>query len=1735
MKIKTLLLLLIFICINELFSYPFYEKFYPSGWEDLSLKYYVKNDDDYEWSGPPLLFYKQEWKTQNAKEWEILLLSITSTERYTKWEFPLTTRFGLFPFSLFSYLASKKDNRLLLFTPLYIRKRYYQNDFHFFWLGFYDKEKETSTFCPVYIFCLKEDTNKRANWLFPIYYYSRDKNTNKRFFISILHPFVLPIYVGPMPGSKSYKQEEYWRNWFTLFHFRYKRYPDKETDHYLRYFVFFPFLWIGRDYNETIKDIELNRINFIPLVWYKKNDYFYFIPFYFNQRDNKGNKEFENYVGLFHFSYDSYNKGEKENRYIKKFVFFPFLWIGRDYNETIKDIELNRINFIPLVWYKKNDYFYFIPFYFNQRDNKGNKEFENYVGLFHFSYDGYNKGEKENRYIKKFVFFPFLWIGRDYNETIKDIELNRINFIPLVWYKKNDYFYFIPFYFNQRDNKGNKEFENYVGLFHFSYDGYNKGEKENRYIKKFVFFPFLWIGRDYNETIKDIELNRINFIPLVWYKKNDYFYFIPFYFNQRDNKGNKEFENYVGLFHFGYDGYNKEEKENRYIKKFIFFPFLWIGRDYNESIKDIELNRINFIPLVWYKKNDYFYFIPFYFNQRDNKGNKEFENYVGLFHFSYDGYNKGEKENRYIKKFVFFPFLWIGRDYNETIKDIELNRINFIPLVWYKKNDYFYFIPFYFNQRKDTGEKTFENYLILFSKSYDFTEDNISYTKSYTFLPLIYWKFAPLKQNQSIVYHNGEVETYTRLFISPIYMKYQNKEEKRKWQWFLIYYDWEDLSNSEENTAQIFVQKTRVLSSNSHNSSEELKYSKNSKGSLLFPLWYYKNYEPLNKDINHKLIVSPVYFQFTNSKEEKHYLWSLLYYEWKTPDSNGVVWFPIRLKYQDKRKDFDLWLAYNYSSNKIKIKNNYLYIDADHSFLYNVFRFSTRQKVPLSIESIKEYRESSIEIENEQIQTEKKDPFDRENADTYTSWLFFFGWIKYIDSYSYKNKNKSEGVTLLGEKQIQQNTKIEHWKHFRILPLTWLSWNPETNKKVSFYFAAGLWYDDEIDGKPIKYTAIFPLFIPLYGYAQEDKDYTRFIFFNFYVENYTEEDKLLERSYFWPLSKFYYSEKESGSYIFPFYAYKRQKEEETERIRHFSLFHYYNKEINLNNDNLIEHSTFWLLLYWNKKEISNNEEKDFSIILPFFYISSTNIKSDKESVSWSYIFPIFYFYDKPDKNQNQKKFNLFPFWLSTVNGEEKELSILWPLSKFYYSEKESGSYIFPLYAYNKTIDKENRESSYLWILLYYHSIDTKIYRPETEKIQKDITEKNKNNKNKEIENQSENINIKQITYIDFITLFPVLYIGRDAYYNEKTNQFTTYTHSIYFLLLFNWFNKYNPKDDKSYTETIIFFPLLRLDFDDCDDISYNIIRYCKKYSSSTNTKYFRIFPLFWSFFDDNSIFFTILPLIWSEFSNNHKSFTIFPLIWSEFSSNNKFFVIFPIIGISYNCDFGHYFHFIYLCPKEGYYQAFPLFWYKRDRYLTLYPFIWYRKKDYFTIFPLLTMDWEDKKFNDMVIYPLLSGYKDKDHFNLFFYLLGHRNYNGPNNYSYNITPLFWVNKYNNNYTNVFLPFYYYSQTDYEENLYIYPTLGWRSKEGSRINHCQLLCILYYGKENSYENNDYFLLTLFQKFEDKSKDSYEIWALWRLLFWYEDNKQEDIKRFLILGTGIEKRMQKTYIRFLFFKF
>ncbi|MFN3605487.1 MAG: hypothetical protein ACK4UJ_12335, partial [Leptonema sp. (in: bacteria)] len=361
---------------------------------------------------------------------------------------------------------------------------------------------------------------------------------------------------------------------------------------------------------------------------------------------------------------------------------------------------------------------------------------------------------------------------------------------------------------------------------------------------------------------------------------------------------------------------------------------------------------------------------------------------------------------------------------------------------------------------------------------------------------------------------------------------------------------------------------------------------------------------------------------------------------------------------------------------------------------------------------------------------------------------------------------------------------------------------------------------------------------------------------------------------------------------------------------------------------------------------------------------------------------------------------------------------------------------------------------------------------------------------------------------------------------------SVYNHTTFTLIFFSLYIS-SQTEDENWNNWFILFYLQRNKIHDVSKQPF--INHTK--ISKENNKESLYFLSYWHFFP----FLFVKRSFASEISMDNKRITFYTYTKSVhfllFGWNNHFniktkeieldhFLFFPIFRFDNQSCESFSFHLIHYCKIENYFRIFPIIWYKKD--------------DYFTIFPLFTLYYKENQWNGLTLYPILSEYNHNNDFVLFFYILGHRNYIDSNNYCYNITILFWNCKKSKETISLFFPLYLYYKEQKSNNekenyqfLLVFPTLGWREKEWEDIFHCQLLCLLYLGKENVHNNNNFFLMSILSIFENKKDDSKEIWFLWRLFFWYEKNSKNDSFKFLILGTGYEEEKGKFRIRILGF--
>lgn len=348
-----------------------------------------------------------------------------------------------------------------------------------------------------------------------------------------------------------------------------------------------------------------------------------------------------------------------------------------------------------------------------------------------------------------------------------------------------------------------------------------------------------------------------------------------------------------------------------------------------------------------------------------------------------------------------------------------------------------------------------------------------------------------------------------------------------------------------------------------------------SKGSTLLPLYWYETgkkkdfamFTPLfwrseNHETRELTLLGIPFFYFhrwAGEKQEQSTLWALNYYEWNHADSEGRLVLPFKYHYSDRLKEYDLYIlaAFSTSQSIPELNDGGLYLDSDYSFGYNIFSISWRVPIlsrdmlkgifrrgsapeskptaqatadtkkrtdpgPLAIATTPQSSTATPPTETGPSVARGKDidPWDRSNTKSYLGWSFLFGWIS----------------------SIHADSK----RHFRILPLMWLSWDEvDENDKLTYWPFAYLDYRNGDE----RYHAIFPIFLPVYGRYSKGETFVEDWGAILYIASYDAETKEAETSVLWPFFKKYSSPVERGVRLFPLFANRTWQDGSVEHNR----------------------------------------------------------------------------------------------------------------------------------------------------------------------------------------------------------------------------------------------------------------------------------------------------------------------------------------------------------------------------------------------------------------------------------------------------------------------------------------------------------------------------------------------------------------------------------------------------------
>lgn len=266
--------------------------------------------------------------------------------------------------------------------------------------------------------------------------------------------------------------------------------------------------------------------------------------------------------------------------------------------------------------------------------------------------------------------------------------------------------------------------------------------------------------------------------------------------------------------------------------------------------------------------------------------------------------------------------------------------------------------------------------------------------------------------------------------------------------------------------------------------------------------------------------------------------------------------------------------------------------------------------------------------------------------------------------------------------------KSDHYRHFRLLPLSWLTWNAQNNQGVQTIIPFYVKYEDE----DTRYLVFFPVYgtqqkfhrLPEPGktattnaLAQCTDEISSWLIIAYWNE-FDCESKISEQTILWPIYNRYTSPQFGGFRIFPVFWSKRRQVNGRETASHFSPLHY----TSIEGENFNTQSWFF---YRRRTDVEN--------IWGVWALLHLNRYHDGSQAT-TYILPFYY-----QRTDSQRKLRLNQKE-ETVKRHETLFTFAAVFWRFHSSEREDEftGHFSPLYVY---LADQGRDHFYSW--LYYYT------------------------------------------------------------------------------------------------------------------------------------------------------------------------------------------------------------------------------------------------------------------------------------------------------------------------------------------------------------------------------------------------------------------------------------------------
>ncbi len=389
----------------------------------------------------------------------------------------------------------------------------------------------------------------------------------------------------------------------------------------------------------------------------------------------------------------------------------------------------------------------------------------------------------------------------------------------------------------------------------------------------------------------------------------------------------------------------------------------------------------------------------------------------------------------------------------------------------------------------------------------------------------------------------------------------------------------------------------------------------------ILPLFYYKHTG--SGDTRSILTVSP--FHYYKRDETSMRLWALLYYHslvpesplatpkgetpfteevrhvlplfysWKTREETGQVFLPFYLSYEDKNTYFhanilglSFWRNRGGINTDVSVDRNEaggVVLDWEFAWLYNMFRLSSRLTLGAA-ENRPDLPKTVDGKKGETAALKKRPGRTREDSQNFFGVSLFYGIFAY--------------------------ERADTRRHIRLLPLSWLTWDTESDDKV-YFIPPVFWYQSD----DLEYFVIFPV----YGKQRQGESFIQSFGIFLFLREYDAETKTREFSVLWPFVNVYDSPAKSGGRILPFAWWRTERAGDTESGFVLTpLFYYSHEKSGTAGDSM---SISWLSYYHREWNNESETTTMFAPLLPIY--SQGKTKTGKSESFWSMLLPIYYF------------------------------------------------------------------------------------------------------------------------------------------------------------------------------------------------------------------------------------------------------------------------------------------------------------------------------------------------------------------------------------------------------------------------------------------------------------------------------------------------------------------------------